>query len=168
MVAALSSLAYLGFSIAAGRKVELVALVGKLGDTLNVNRLESAYLSFHAEAEQIFGIISETFLLSGTFCVCSVHFRALYIVLGNGQRLKISAAAQLVHSVVNCFEVYGLDLGELSLNYRALGRIVVNENKAFGQEIQLLCGVGNIYVLGIPVSLYRGKVVRVEDGTRVV
>ena len=113
-------------------------------------------------------IIREGSLLMSAPEIGLIHFIPAEIIPGKGSHFKISRAVQIGDVMLRDRHLRNCGLRDLTLHNVALCRIVVNEDKAVGADVDLVCDLNKIPVLGVPVCLDDQKIIRMENRVRTI
>ena len=157
---------HLGGGVAAGGQVELVGLVDQLGDALGMGLVKGADLTVHLQALQIVVVIAEALLQLSALQILLVHAGALLVVRREGGHLKVAAAVDGRDVLFRRAQLGHGHARQLLAHDLPLGGVVVHENEAFRQDVDLLGHGRDVPALGFPVGLEAEEVVPLEYGVR--
>ena len=158
----------LGQGVAAGGEVELVGLVGELGDAVEVDGLEGGDLGGHLERVEVLAVVGEGGRGDGALGVLLVGGGSGQIFRGEGYGFEVTGAVEDVGVVgwVGAKVGYG-NTGDLGCDEGALGGVVVDEDEGVGAEVQLAGDGEDVVGFGLPVGFEGREVFELEDGVGV-
>ena len=149
-------------------QIELVGLVGQLGNALDVQRRKALDRCDHLQAVQIFAVVGKGCLRLGALGILVVQLGFFEVLLRQGSHLKIPAVIQRLDVVFGTVHGRHGSAGNLRGNNGALGRVVIGKDKAVGAKAQLGRHRQQVAILRFPVGFDANKIIGAQYAVRVI
>ena len=145
-----------------------IGFVGKLGYARDIDLGKRKDLRPHIKAQKIFAVISELALHLCALRVGAVHIISLKIIRRECGHLKISVSINGSYIGVGRGHFGNGDALYRTADKRALGGVIIKKDESIRAKIHLMRYCRDVSVLGVPIGLYRDKIVRAKYALGVI